>query len=129
MTPRVVIIGLGPGDVELLTVGTRQAIEEISVQFVRTRRHPASAVMATAISFDEVYETELEIEAVYAEIVERLIAVASEAGEILYAVPGSPVVAERTVELLIADSRCEVTIIPALSFLDLTWARLGVDPV
>ena len=57
-------------------------------------------------------------------------AAAAEHGEVLYAVPGSPVVAERTVELLVADaagrrSRC----CPALSFLDLAWARLGVDPV
>jgi len=44
-------------------------------------------------------------------------------------VPGSPIVAERTVELLLADPRCQVEIIPALSFLDLTWARLGIDPV
>ena len=43
--------------------------------------------------------------------------------------PGSPLVAERTVELLRADDRVEVTIVPALSFLDLAWARLGIDPL
>ena len=129
MTARVVIIGLGPGDVEFLTVGTRQAIEEISEQFVRTRRHPAASIMANAQSFDEVYETSSDIDAVYPEIVERLISAASRTGEVLYAVPGSPIVAERTVELLLADPRCQVEIIPALSFLDLTWARLGIDPV
>ena len=129
MTPRVVIVGLGPGDVELLTVGTRDAINTIGTQFVRTRRHPAAAIMESATSFDEVYEGASVIDDVYPAIVERLIAAATEAGEILYAVPGSPIVAEHTVELLLADSRCEVEIIPALSFLDLTWARLGVDPV
>jgi len=129
MTPRVVIVGLGPGDVELLTVGTRDAINTIGTQFVRTRRHPAASIMESATSFDEVYEGASAIDDVYPAIVERLIAAATEAGEILYAVPGSPIVAERTVELLLADSRCEVEIIPALSFLDLTWARLGIDPV
>jgi tetrapyrrole methylase family protein/MazG family protein len=44
-------------------------------------------------------------------------------------VPGSPFVAERTVELLRADARVAVEALPALSFLDLVWARLGVDPV
>jgi tetrapyrrole methylase family protein/MazG family protein len=39
------------------------------------------------------------------------------------------VVAERTVELLLADERVEVVVAPALSFLDLAWVRLGVDPV
>ncbi|HEY6530662.1 MAG TPA: MazG family protein, partial [Acidimicrobiales bacterium] len=43
--------------------------------------------------------------------------------------PGSPAVAERTVELLVADDRVELEVVPALSFLDLAWVRLGVDPV
>ena len=129
MMPRVVIVGLGPGDVELLTLGTREAINSIATQFVRTRRHPAAAVMEAATSFDDVYETATSIDEVYPEIVERLIAAATQAGQILYAVPGSPIVAEHTVELLLADPRCEVEIVPALSFLDLTWARLGIDPV
>ena len=50
-------------------------------------------------------------------------------GEVLYAVPGSPLVAERTVELLRQDDRIALEVLPALSFLDLAWARLGVDPV
>lgn len=129
MTPRVVVVGLGPGDVELLTVGTRRAIDGIEVKFVRTRRHPAASVMADAISFDDIYEGASTIDEVYPEIVDRLVAAACDAGEVLYAVPGSPIVAERTVELLIADERIDVELLPALSFLDLTWARLGIDPV
>jgi tetrapyrrole methylase family protein / MazG family protein len=38
-------------------------------------------------------------------------------------------VAERTVELLRRDPRVSVTIIPSLSFLDLAWDRLSVDPL
>jgi tetrapyrrole methylase family protein/MazG family protein len=38
-------------------------------------------------------------------------------------------VAERSVELLVSDGRVEVEVLPALSFLDLVWARLGVDPL
>ncbi|TMK26151.1 MAG: hypothetical protein E6G62_03180, partial [Actinobacteria bacterium] len=51
------------------------------------------------------------------------------AGEVLYAVPGSPMVAERTVELLVADDRVDVAVVPGLSFLDLVWTALAVDPV
>ena len=48
---------------------------------------------------------------------------------IVYAVPGSPLIVERTVELLRDDPRVEITVVPALSFLDLAWERLGVDPL
>ena len=129
MTPHVVVVGLGPGDVDLLTVGTREAIERIPVRYVRTHRHPAASVVASAIGFDDVYDAATRLDEVYPEIVDRLVDAAIEHGEVLYAVPGSPIVAERTVELLLIDPRCSVDIRPALSFLDLTWTRLGVDPV
>ncbi len=75
------------------------------------------------------YDAGSSLEAVYAQIVEALVAAAATSGEVLYAVPGSPSVAERTVELLRDDDRVEVEVLPALSFLDLVWARLGVDPL
>jgi tetrapyrrole methylase family protein / MazG family protein len=54
-----------------------------------------------------------------------LVDAAEEHGEVLYLVPGSPSVAERSVELLRADGRIEVEVLPALSFLDLVFARVG----
>jgi tetrapyrrole methylase family protein/MazG family protein len=126
---RIVVVGLGPGDVDLLTIGTRDAIDRIAPRFVRTTRHPAVRAVPDAVAFDDVYEAAGDLDSVYPAIVARLLAAASEHGEILYAVPGSPIVAERTVELLLADESCEIEIHAALSFLDLTWARLGVDPV
>jgi uncharacterized protein YabN with tetrapyrrole methylase and pyrophosphatase domain len=57
------------------------------------------------------------------------VAAATEHGRVLYAVPGSPAVAERSVALLRADGRVGVTLVPGLSFLDLAWVRLGVDPL
>ncbi|HTN78476.1 MAG TPA: nucleoside triphosphate pyrophosphohydrolase [Acidimicrobiales bacterium] len=126
---RVVVVGLGPAGPELVT---RQAVEEIAhvpAAFVRTTRHPAAAVVAGATSFDAVYDRSPSLDVVYATIVDELVAAAVERGEVLYAVPGSPLVAERTVELLRADDRVEVVVVPALSFLDLVWARLGVDPL
>jgi tetrapyrrole methylase family protein/MazG family protein len=61
-----------------------------------------------------------------------LLTAAAEHGEVAYAVPGNPAVAERTVELLRDAERAgDVTleIVPGLSFADLAWARLGVDPL
>jgi tetrapyrrole methylase family protein / MazG family protein len=125
--PRVVVVGLGPAGPDLITAGARAAIDRIPVRFVRTSRHPST--IEGAISFDPVYEQAASMDEVYATIVATLVDGAVEHGEVLYAVPGSPSVAERTVELLRAEPRVEVEVLPALSFLDLVWDRLGVDPV
>ncbi|MHB8466039.1 MAG: nucleoside triphosphate pyrophosphohydrolase [Acidimicrobiales bacterium] len=129
MTPRVTVVGLGPAGPDLLTAATQGAIDASSVRFVRTIHHPAAALLADARSFDRLYESAETIEEVYPAIVEELVAAAEAHGEVLYAVPGSPAVAERSVELLRADARVQTTVLPALSCVDLVWARLGVDPL
>lgn len=128
---RVRVAGLGPGGVDLLTTGTRCLIEEATAAnaFLRTRVHPAASICAHISSFDDVYESVPTFEEVYRTIVERLVEASATVAEVLYLVPGSPMVAERTVEMLLADARVEVRIEPALSFVDLSWVRLGIDPV
>jgi len=123
------VVGLGPAGPELLTVATQSAVASIATRFVRTQRHPSAAVLAPARSFDDLYDQAPSFEAVYRDIVEELVAAATIDGEILYAVPGSPTVAERTVELVRADERVDAVILPAVSFVDLAWDRLGVDPL
>jgi tetrapyrrole methylase family protein / MazG family protein len=127
--PVVHVVGLGPADVDLVTAGTNALIERIPVRYVRTTRHPAAAAVAGATSFDDRYERADTMEQVYVGIVEDLVVAAAGHGEVLYAVPGSPAVAEHTVELLLADDRVRTVCHAALSFLDLAWVRLGVDPV
>ena len=53
-------------------------------------------------------------------------------GELVYVVPGSPLVAERTVVLLremAKDTHVEVRILPGMSFVEVMYTRLGIDPV
>lgn len=129
--PLLHVVGLGPGGADLVTAGTAELVARFPThaRYLRTERHPAAVVVEGATTFDDVYDAAATIDEVYPAIVEELVARADEHGEVLYAVPGSPVVAERTVELLLADERVEARVHPALSFLDLTWARLGVDPL
>jgi tetrapyrrole methylase family protein/MazG family protein len=127
--PRVTVVGLGPAGPELMTAQTTAAIAGTPVRFIRTTRHPAADAVPGAVSFDRRYDEAGSLEEVYAGIVADLVAAAGRFGEILYAVPGSPAVGERTVELLAADGRVEVAVIPALSCIDLAWVRLGVDPL
>ena len=127
--PRVVVVGLGPGGVDLLTTAATDAIGRVARRFVRTTRHPSAHVVEPATSFDDVYERSARQHDVYRAIVDALVDAARSDGEVLYAVPGSPLVAEHTVALLLDDERVEVEVVPALSFLDLAWVRLGVDPL
>src|SRR5204862_411547 len=65
-------------------------------------------------------------ESAYAAIVDRVLHAAGEHGEVVYAVPGSPTVAERTVAML-RQQPVQVELVPGLSFVDLAWSRLGID--
>jgi tetrapyrrole methylase family protein/MazG family protein len=130
---RIVVVGLGPGDPALLTEGVRAAIERVppAARFLRTSIHPSAHLVAGATTFDHRYESADTFDEVYRGIAADLMAAADQHGEVLYAVPGSPRVLERTVDLLVeaADAgRVEVEVLAAMSFVDLAWVRLGVDP-
>ncbi len=128
---RVTVIGVGPAGPDLVTPAARAAIEAHDRRFVRTTRHPAMTVVEGATSFDELYDAGDSIAGVYEAIRDRLIDEA-QSGDVLYAVPGSPLVLERSVELLRAEataSGLDVELVPSMSFLDLVWARLGIDPI
>lgn len=81
-----------------------------------------------AATFDDLYERAATMEEVYSGIVERLVAEAR-SGDVLYAVPGSPLVAEQSVAMLRARGGVEVEVVPSVSFVDLAWERLRVDPL
>jgi tetrapyrrole methylase family protein/MazG family protein len=127
--PRVVVAGLGPGGDDHVTTETLAAIARIPHRFLRTSRHPTAHLVPDAVTFDDLYERADTFTDVYAEIADRLVAAASAHGEVLYVVPGSPLVLERSVRTLRDDARIECTLLPAMSFLDLVWARLAIDPV
>jgi tetrapyrrole methylase family protein/MazG family protein len=127
--PRIVVVGLGPGDPDLVTRQTLTAIASISHRWLRTRVHPSAHLVPDAADFDHHYEEGTDFAAVYAAIADDLVAAATTHGEVLYAVPGSPLVLERTVELLRGRPDVDCRVLPAVSFLDATWAALGIDPV
>jgi len=131
-----VVVGLGPAGADLLLPAARAALATAGTRLVRTTRHPAVDDLArdglTFESFDEVYERGTDLDEVYATIADRVVAAATDHGAVAYAVPGSPTVAERTVALLrdaAADGIIELDLVPGLSFAELAWARLGVDPM
>ena len=133
MADRIVAVGLGPAGADHVLPVARAALEVSSHRFARTVHHPAVddllADGMTFTSFDDVYDAAPDLASAYAEIAARLVAAAHEHGAVVYAVPGSPAVAERAVALLRADPTVEVELVAGVSFADLAWVRLGVDPM
>jgi len=132
--PRIDVVGLGPAGPDLLTDGTLGLLRGGAPVYLRTTRHPSASAVPAAHSFDHHYESAETFDDVYRAIVADLVGAALAVGPVVYAVPGSPNVAERTVVLLAEDPRVVagdvvVAVHPSLSFLDLAFARLGVDPV
>lgn len=126
--PRVTVVGLGPADEDQLSPLARRLLTERPRDSVlRTSRHPAAASLGDLDSYDHLYEGAVTFEEVYGTIVEDLLRRADASGSVVYGVPGSPLVAERTVEILRGRSDIELVVVPALSFLDLVIAELGLD--
>ena len=131
MKPIVRVVGLGPGDGALMTQRSRQLLRESPLVRLRTRRHPAADDLGDVTSYDDWYERATSFDGLYDAIANDLIALAHGApdGEVLYVVPGSPVVAERTVELLRASDAITLICEPAVSVIDVACAALGRDPM
>ena len=125
------IIGLGAGELDQLPLGVYKALKSFSRIYVRTSQHPVVADLLSEgmqiDSFDQIYEKHESFEHVYEEIVEVLIN-KSKSEQVIYAVPGHPMVAEKTVQLLM-ESGEEVEIVGGQSFLDAMFTAIQVDPV
>jgi tetrapyrrole methylase family protein/MazG family protein len=130
----ITIVGLGPGDPGLLTVEARAVLASGAPIWLRTAHHPTVAALPVrpAGSFDDVYEQGESFDAVYSAVVERVTALGCEE-DIVYAVPGSPLIGEATVQALLARARegsgPAVRIVQGLSFLEPVCAALDVDPL
>ena len=134
MKGTLTIVGLGPGAAGHLSLETLKLLEERFV-ILRTEVHPTVAELKrrgiSFISCDAWYEKEATFEEVYDKISSFVIEQAKNK-EVVYAVPGSPLVAERTVTLLREKAKrynIPLTIKPAMSFLDLAYVDLGLDPI
>lgn len=135
MKKGITVVGLGPGSAGHLSLETMAVLQSGSRVILRTAVHPSVKELEQAgvkfTSCDAVYEKEASFEDVYQKIVTAVLQAAGEQ-EVVYAVPGSPLVAERTVVMLreqAAAAGVPLKILPAMSFLDLAYVNLAVDPI
>jgi tetrapyrrole methylase family protein/MazG family protein len=131
----ITLLGLGPGEADLLTRQAWQLLESIKEIYVRTAQHPAVQGFPKGLqvhSFDELYEQSASFEEVYETIVERVLELGRRPQGVVYGVPGSPYVAEATSPEIARRARQEglpVRIVEGLSFLEPVFAALDVDPL
>lgn len=129
MTPHITVVGLGPGNPSRVTSETLDAITAVAHRYIRTANHPSAHLVPNATTFDHHYESSASFDDVYDAIASDLLDAATQHKHILYAVPGSPLVLERTVALLREKTNVQLTVLPAVSFLDDVWRALSIDPI
>ena len=131
----IIILGLGPGDPDLMTRRAWEVISSSKEIFLRTKDHPAISDFPDDLivhSFDHIYDEEDSFREVYQRIGEEIIRRAQNEPGIVYAVPGDPFTAEDTPILILdlaKEEDLEVEIIPGVSFLETTFAALENDPL
>ena len=130
------IVGLVPGSPDALTIGAVKALEESKNLYFRTEKHPTVDYLKNGLkSFktcDNYYEEGSSFDEVYSNIANEMIEEYKKYGELVYAVPGHPLVAERSVLNLINlcnENNIEYKILPAVSFVDAMMDRLQIDPI
>lgn len=130
------VVGLGPGSIDSLTIGTLEILKNGKNIYLRTEKHPTVEYLKTIgikfETYDNRYEENNNFDDVYSSIAENLIDMHKLYGDIIYGVPGHPLVAETSVKLLIelcANNKIDIEIFPAVSFIDAVIQSLKLDPI
>lgn len=128
------IVGLGAGDIEQLPVGVyRKLTSSEHTIYTRTEEHPVIKDLQNEgvifHSFDSIYEQHDQFQMVYEKIVSFLLEKAVQ-HDVIYAVPGHPMLAEQTTQLLLEnDKGISVHIEGGQSYLDSLFTSLKIDPI
>jgi tetrapyrrole methylase family protein/MazG family protein len=129
----VTVVGLGPGDPRHLTREAWEVLSAADEVWLRTARHPTVAGLPlhlTLHSFDHVYEAEENFADVYRRISQEVLQLALRPQGVIYAVPGHPLVAESTVQRVLAGADevgLPVRVVQGLCFVEPTLTALGLD--
>lgn len=129
---KVYVIGLGPGSIDSLTLGAINRINSGDKNFLRTEKHPTvKYFIDNGIdykSYDYFYDQGDDFKQVYENIVDDLIREWEANSSINYFVPGNPLVAEKTVEILL-EKNIPIEIVSGMSFIEPMIELIGRDPI
>jgi tetrapyrrole methylase family protein/MazG family protein len=129
----IIIVGLGPGELDDLSRRAFRTLKGARTVYLRTTQHGCVSCLPQSNiayhSFDHLYESSDDFEQVYSAIVQTLLDAARQA-DVVYAVPGDPLVGESTTTRLLEAARAagiDVEIVNGISFVEPTLRLLGVD--
>jgi len=134
----IVLVGLGPGSPDALTVGVVRTLREAGDTpiYLRTRIHPTVAWLEQhegvkfSLSFDDRYDSSATFEDVYSGVADKVVADAQKAGRLIYVVPGHPLVGESSVALLLglaSRAGIDVQVVEAASFIESVLSTAKVE--
>lgn len=127
----IYLIGLGPGDPQAITCRSLTTLKRVQRVYVRTAHHPGLQVLhdhhIAYKALDFFYEKSDTFAETYQQLAYFIMNAALRHGEVAYVVPGSPLFAEKAVEIILAKApaagiTCRV--LPAVSFLEALSADL-----
>ncbi len=137
-SPQLVVLGLGPAGLSLLSAEARAYLTGQFPLVVRTERHPAVAELRAAgiplLTLDSVYGEAPDFTRLYPRLAAVVLeqvrrnAASGSPQPLVYAVPGHPLLGEESVRLLLSAARAEALpsrVIPALSFVDVIAPALA----
>ena len=128
------IVGLGPAGIGHISAGAKTQIDAADTVVLRTIDHPAALAVAAerqVVVCDDLYDSLDEFDEIYDAIAGRVMQAAA-GGTVVYAVPGSAVVGELAasqIRSMAIEAGVDVTILPGMSFLDLAYVALDLDPI
>ncbi len=132
---KITILGLGAGDINQIPLGVYKKMLQAGTVYLRTKEHPVVGDLEQEgvqfVAFDSIYEKYDHFEQVYQEISNILLENAED-GSIIYAVPGHPIVAEQTVQILLSARKergIDIELGGGQSFIDSVFQALKVDPI
>jgi len=123
--PGVTIVGLGPGDPNLLTIEARHVLGAAAEVHTRTARHPALAALPPSTPV-------IAVEGPPEALVQELLALARRPQGVVYATLGHPLVGDADAPALLDACRREslpCRVVAGVSLLDAACEALGIDAV
>jgi tetrapyrrole methylase family protein/MazG family protein len=131
----IFLLGLGPGDPNLLTRESWLILNNTSKIYLRTSLHPTVSSLPKNLqihSFDSLYEELDSFQEVYDRIIETVLSLGRCPEGVIYCVPGDPFIGESTSPEIYRRAQAAGTpirVYHGVSFIEPVSAALGIDPL